>query len=397
MIKKITALVLFLFTLALTTPFVLAQEDFIFDQDVTYRGEKKVVTLPKDETVDKDYFAAGEVVEISGTVNGDVYAAGGEVIVNGTVNGDLIAAGGTVEVSGNVTQDARVAGGQVNISGQVGRNLTVAGGNVEITNNAILNGNLVAGAGNINVRAPIAKDIKAGTGNLVIANKVSGNVEVGTGALRLTSNGAVDGDLTYYSNDQLTLAPDATVSGKITFNQTPEYEGPKPADLAKMLFGVAAFFKIISLVSTLILGLLLVYLFPRFTEKVSENIQKNPWASLIVGLVVMIVSPILFLVLLITVFGIPLAFVFLLTFIILMYLTRIFAIYFLGDLIMERLDRDKTKGVWKFIVGLLAYFLITLIPFIGELTAFIVLLFGLGSALITKKEIYSALRKKNTI
>jgi cytoskeletal protein CcmA (bactofilin family) len=395
--RNLILLSILTFIFALVTPFVLAQEDFVLDSDISYPEERKIVSLPKDQTIDKDYFAAGDRVEISGTVNGDVYAAGGQVVIDGTINGDLIAAGGTVEVSGNVTQDARVAGGQVNISGQIGRNLTIGGGNVEIANNAILGGSLVAGAGNLNVRAPIAKDIKAGAGNLVIANIVEGDVEAGVGTLRLSSNGRVNGDLNYYSNDPVSIAPDATVSGKVTFNQTPEYEGPKASDVAKGLAGVAAFFKLISLVSTLILGLLLVYLFPKFTEEVSENIQRRPWASLVVGILVLILSPIIFLVLLITVFGIPLAFFFLFLFLASLYITRIFALYFLGDFILERLKRDKLGGAWKFVVGMFAYYLITLIPIIGELIAFVVLLFGLGSSLITKKEIYSALRKKNTI
>ena len=55
--------------------------------------KEKMVILSKGETIDRDYFAAGDETQISGTINGDAYVAGGTVIVDGTVNGDLMAAG----------------------------------------------------------------------------------------------------------------------------------------------------------------------------------------------------------------------------------------------------------------------------------------------------------------
>src|SRR5215471_14029474 len=88
------------------------------------------VGVPAGRVIDRDAFAAGPLVEISGTVNGDVYAAGGQVLIDGRVNGDVLVAGGRVMLSGAVAQNVRVAGGQVSFSGTVGRNVTVFGGNV---------------------------------------------------------------------------------------------------------------------------------------------------------------------------------------------------------------------------------------------------------------------------
>ena len=43
--------------------------------DNTYKT-RKIVSVPSGETINGDFFAAGEEVEISGTVQGDLYAAG---------------------------------------------------------------------------------------------------------------------------------------------------------------------------------------------------------------------------------------------------------------------------------------------------------------------------------
>jgi hypothetical protein len=46
------------------------------------------VSLPAGQVIDHDYFAAGPLVQISGTINGDLYAAGGQVLIDGRVDGD---------------------------------------------------------------------------------------------------------------------------------------------------------------------------------------------------------------------------------------------------------------------------------------------------------------------
>jgi len=65
----------------------------------------RAASVPASQVIDRDYFAFGPLVEISGTVNGDVYAFGGQVLIDGRVNGDVLVAGGRVSVSGVVAQD----------------------------------------------------------------------------------------------------------------------------------------------------------------------------------------------------------------------------------------------------------------------------------------------------
>ena len=64
------------------------------DNDHEEVSDWKISSVPAGEVINRDYFAYGESVEISGTVNGDVYAVGGQVLVDGTINGDLLAAAG---------------------------------------------------------------------------------------------------------------------------------------------------------------------------------------------------------------------------------------------------------------------------------------------------------------
>lgn len=156
-------------------------------------GEHEVTILPAGRVINKDYFAYGERVEISGTVNGDVYAAGGQVLVDGVVNGDLLAAGGTVIISGKISQDARIAGGQVTINGEIARNLTVAGGNINLTNTAVVHGGVVAAGGTVVLAVPVGRDARVAAGNLTVSDTINGDLHAAAGKIRLTSKAAVGG------------------------------------------------------------------------------------------------------------------------------------------------------------------------------------------------------------
>ncbi|OGY25715.1 MAG: hypothetical protein A2134_02610 [Candidatus Woykebacteria bacterium RBG_16_39_9b] len=354
----------------------------------------KVVTLPVGEVVNKDYFAFGDIVEVSGTVNGDVYAFGGQVLVDGKVNGDLIAAGGMVNISGDVSQDLRVGGGQITISGQIGRNVTVGGGNVEFTNDATVRGSILAGAGNVTLASPVGTNVKIGAGNLTISNKIDGDVEAGVGDLRLTSKAKVAGNLTYWSDQQASIDEHALVSGEITKKSAPNIAKPS----ARGIFGGFAAFKIIStaigLVSTFVLGLILIRFFPKFSSAAVNTLNKRPLASLGIGFLTLVATPIIFVLLLITVIGVPIALILLAFYLISLYLARLFVMFWVGAAISARTGR-KLHQVWVFIIGLILYYVVTLIPVVGGITTFLVVTFGLGAFLITKRDTYLATRKSS--
>ena len=368
----------FLVLLALAVP-VFAQKE---KQENFKQGE--LVTLPAGETINRDFFAFGERVEISGTVNGDVYAAGGMVIVDGKINGDLLVAGGTVTISGDISQDVRAAGGQTTISGNIGNNLTLGGGTVEITDSAKIGGSLVAGAGNINIAAPIGKDVRLGGGNVTLSSNVGGNFDAGVGSLRLTSKASVDGDLTYWSSADASIDSAAIISGEVVKHFTDQVT-PSPTKALGILAGINIFLTIISSISTLILGLLLIKLLPGYTQSVVNKLRKRPWASLGIGFLGVIVIPIVFVLLLITVVGIPLALILAGSYLITLFIVRIFAMRLIGQLIFERFNW-KENDYTSFVLGLIIYYLIQLLPIIGGIWTAIILLATLGASLLTKKD-----------
>ncbi len=364
--------------------FILAQQ--LLAQEV------EVVRVGRDEVIDKDFYVkVGDVVEIAGVVNGDVVVAGGQVIVDGIVNGDLIAGGGMISVSGEVTQDARLFGGQITISGLIGRNLTAVGGNVDITSTAEVVGGVLGAGGNFNIAGPVGGEVMVGAGNLVIANEVGGDIEAGVGMLRLSEDASVGGDLTYYSDTEATISENAIVSGEIVMKETPEssfefkdYEDYDFEGFGRgFKFGITVF----KFLTALLFGVLLLKFYPNYTKRVAETVQKKFWKSLGVGFLALIITPLAILVLMVTIIGIPLGIMLGFTYMVGLYVAKIFIAYTIG-LYVFRKSSKRIGRYWPMVVGLLIFYVVTFIPILGGLVAFGVAVTGFGAIVLEYRKTY---------
>ncbi len=95
----------------------------------------------------------------------------------------------------------------------------------------------------------------------------------------------------------------------------------------------------------------------------------------------------------ITLFGISLAINLLWVYLFILFLAQIIASLWIGQLVCKVFNRKDQTG-WVFLVGLVVYGLLTLIPFIGGLLSFIATLLGLGATVISLKSYYRELRDK---
>ena len=383
MIKKIFFILTILFLPFFITGIVYAKND----------NPKKNIILPKEEVVNKDYFAVGDTVTLSGTVNGDAYVAGGIINIEGEINGDLIAAGGTVNLKGNVRNDARIAGGEIIVSSQIDGNLTALGGSVNITSGANVGGSLVSGSGNLSVFAPIRKGLTVGSGNVILGNSIGGDILAGVGQLTLSPNAKVSGNLTYWSDQDAQIQQGAQILGETTHNIPPKPQKDQPK---KILGSIAITFKIISFISTLIIGFLLIKFLPVFTKQTTEVINKRFLASLGIGFLTVVLTPIVFVILILLLVTIPLALIHLVAFLITLYLAKIFVAFWAGQKILERFDR-KMGDFLTYTLGLVVIYIVTMIPIIGWLAGLVVVLTGTGALILAKVNTYKQLRSKNLL
>ncbi|OGM75292.1 hypothetical protein A2382_03395 [Candidatus Woesebacteria bacterium RIFOXYB1_FULL_38_16] len=356
--------------------------------------EKRNVTLGQNEVINGNYYAAGETVEILGTINGDAYIAGGQVFINGTINGDLLVAGGTVTISGQIKEDVRAVGGQITVNAKIGKNLSVAGGNLDITETATINSALHLAGGNLTISSPIAKEIIAAGGNLTFRGLASNNFDAFVGNLTLSPTAKVKGNLNYWSEEKAMIDPSASVSGSVNYHQvdtkpmTQKVEKGKTGAFSGFHFASTIY----SLLTTLIAGLFLLKFFPNYTQNAKDVIIKRPLKATFKGLLTVTLYPFLFILSLLTIILIPFAFLSIPLFMGYLYIARVFVILAIGAYLTKKLNRKATPYV-NFFLGLFVYYLISLIPILGGMIKFTLMLTALGAGLINEKTTYKLGRR----
>ncbi len=367
---------------------------FFFLPNVVFAQEEaRNIVVEKGEIINRDFFAAGETVTISGIVNGDVYVAGGTVSVDGTINGDLLAGAGIITLLGDVSDDVRVGGGNVLINGTIGKNLTVGGGSVTITSEAIIDGSLLAFAGTLDVKGPIGKEANVFAGQALIGNQVGGDLKGSIEELVLTSEARILGDLEYESKKEADIDEDAIISGETT-RKLPEKREAQiekfAPELRPAILGITAiglYLKFFSFVVSFLFGLLFLYLFPKRAQEISKILTSRPWRSLGVGLLAMVLFPVALLLLAITIVGIPLMLLIIPLFVFLLYFSKIFTSLVVGRYILLRFKIKKSWN-WALLVGLIIYYLLRLVIIISPITVFVFTTLGLGAFLLDQKALH---------
>jgi len=332
----------------------------------------------------------GEVVE------DDLYIAAGEVVIDGIVRGDLYVIGGNVTITGQVTEDVLVIAGMVKISGKVGGDLRVGSGDIEISGE--IGDEILAGVGTINILSDgkVGGSIIAGVGSAIISGQTD-DIRIQVGSLTINDSAKIEGDLKYWSSQEASIAKNASINGRTDFTKVEDYSS------SYYQRGIDFPSKVYSLLSSIFIALLLVYLMPIISYKLASNWRNKAGMNFLWGFLFLIVTPIVALFLLVLILSIPLAIGLMMIYTIILYLAKITAIIGLGFCIQNYfVQRDKKRQATNLdwitvLIGSLVYYLISLIPTIGGLVTFVLSMIGLGTIISIKYIWFKDLRKKKKI
>jgi cytoskeletal protein CcmA (bactofilin family) len=336
-------------------------------------------SFPAGETINDDLYIMGGGVTSAGMVQGDLTAMGGNVLVSGPVTADLLASGGSVIVTSTITGDVRAGGGNIVIQGSVLGDVLLGGGQITLSGPEI-GGDVAIGGGTISIEAPVRGDIRIGGGMVFINSAVTGNVRIDADEVKLGPKANIAGDFTYSAKEAATMEGGAVVAGKTTFNER---------ERAAAKAGIAAFFTVwllmkvlMALVGAFAIGLLL----HRFSRELVATAAPQPWYEIGRGALIFIVLPIASIILLCTVIGIPLGALGLLAFAALMIFAHLAAPIVAGSIAHKLIWKPAGYVVdWRTILlGVAIIFVLSLIPFVGDLVKFGIVLLTLGAAMNIK-------------
>jgi hypothetical protein len=303
----------------------------------------------------RNLYVVGRTVNVNSVTTGDLFAAGQNVNVNGSVEADLNAAGQSVIVNASLGGDARLAGASVIVNSTVGGDLLAAGESISVGSGATVGGDVYAAGSKVTIDSPVI-----------------GTIKVHADKLTFGPNARVTGSITYRGSEEAVIEDGAQVS-TINFTRIE----PKDRGLA----GVFALGTLIHIVAAFLAALLLIY-FAR--TKVVALLQSNsatPLPNLGIGLAFLILTPIVCVLLFITFVGYYIALILMFAYILLILLGYLVAVLFTGAMLIQLVNKSThLPATWlSAVVGVIAFEILALIPFVGWLVIFVLWLMGIGS------------------
>lgn len=359
--------------------FLLAGMVFVPAADAAqFKGGESYV-LRSGEKIFENLYAAGSDVSIEGGLEGDLLAAGGVVSISGPVSGDVIATGGTINIFSEIKGDLRIAGGNITIGGHVEGEVVVAGGNLRVASGAIFEKDVVLVGGNVVVDGTIKGNLAARGGDLTINGVVKKDVSAKmSGNIRLENKSAIGGGLKYRSTKEAEIGKEVKIGGVVVYDKIVDgvKNGIRNVKMGKV-FGV-----LLKILTVLVAGLILYFIFKKDTEKIVEESLERPGKKFIIGFVVLITLPIAAIISFFSVVGAPLGMTAMLLYGAFVVQGVIYAGIVFGS-VLHRLILKKGETVsWKTVVGgILLLTVIKWIPILGWLIGFVFFLIAFGSIL----------------
>jgi cytoskeletal protein CcmA (bactofilin family) len=389
------------------------------------RGGDEVI-IGKDEVVNDDLYVGAGKFTLDGTVKGDVLATGEVMTINGTVEGDVMAAGQTVIINGTVTGSVRIAGAVLFIgeNAKIGGDVIGAGASLEARKGSSIGQDAVIFGGQALLAGDIIRNVKVFVGGTELRGKIGGNVEAEVGdaqhngpgpmmyipqspipvpdvkgGLTIDPAAKIGGKLTYTSAKELAI-PGGVVAGAVTRVEPVVEKVVQPS--ASELFMAGLLNTIRKMVSLILLGLLLGWLFPTFISSSVNNARTAPLPSfgwgfvaiaafffaLLILIIATVIGAMLFGVLTLSGLSTTIVFLGLLgTFVLIFgfvlamaFVAEIIVSVLGGKLILEKIKPEwADHKVWPLVVGVVLFAILTAIPILGWLAGMVVILLGMGA------------------
>jgi hypothetical protein len=240
-------------------------------------------------------------------------------------------------------------------------------GDVEVPRGETV-GDVIVAHGSVRIDGRVTGDIVAFDAPVRINGPVEGEVVAFTERIVIGPGGHVDGDVSYWDKSPAITVPGA-VGGKTEKLDFDEFAAPLGIFAAWIAVWLAMS------VSTLLLGMALLWLAPRSLEAAREVARTSTGAAIGIGLAVFFGLPAVAVLLMITLVGLPLGFALLLA------LLPIYAIGYTTSafLLGRAIVKPPTGRFLAFLAGWGILRVIALVPGLGILAWLAAAVFGLGA------------------
>ncbi len=325
--------------------------------------------LPKNEVLKNDLIVSGGTVRIDGTVEGDLIAFGETVEVNGRVTGDVIAFAKVVEVDGKVDGNVRVFANSLWLRGSVDKNVSAFCEHVGFKEKSSVGGGAMMFVADATLEGRLGRDFLGFIGRTMLNGYVGGNVALRSERLSIGSSAEIAGKASYRGPHQPEVSPQARLASPLEVKiavHRPRYSSPGYYFKQALAWGAAFLF-----------GLILVLLMPGFFSDVVRSGREYALAPLL-GIATLVGVPVVAIIACVTIVGLAVGIGSVLLWIIAVYAAHIFVATWLGERLLGA-PIGTGAVVGRLAVGLAVLRLVCMLPYVGALVKFLVVIWGLGA------------------
>lgn len=336
----------------------------VFADPVIRTGQS--VSVEKGQVVEGDLYTVGGMITVSGEVQGDAYMAGGSVTLNAPVDADVALIGGTVQVHSPVGDDFRVIGGEVTLGEAVADDVVVIGGTLKILSTAKVGGDIIFFGDTLIIEGPVTGSVYGTSERVEIDSAIGGNIDMrATKEFRLGDKADIKGNISYRGNEEILRGQNAVVVGNIQQEKLPIEQVSFEALLIPVFMALFA-------------ALTMFFLARRPLTAIVEKTHVSYGMQGLVGLAMFVAVPFVALVLMVSVLGIIAGVFLLASYVALVVASWVIGAIILGSFIMRFAMKDREVNLVSVIVGVVAFQILLLVPFVGFLAGFALMAIALG-------------------
>lgn len=287
-------------------------------------------------------------------------------------NGLLLVAGNNLQLE-NQSEYGFVFGNIIKFAGSTKRDLYIAGNGVTLAQDAEIGRDVFVASAELKVESDLVGDLSVTADRVTIANDViiDGNVNIDANVIEFGDNVRIGGKLVY--NDSATV----NNISKVSYAGVETYHVEETSAEARMV--AAVYSKFLSIAGLFLVMALILAVYSKLHDKIeAESTAGHFGTNLAIGLGALVIIPIIAIFALLTMVAAPIGIVALLIYGIAIYLAQGFTGLWLGHFIIEKLCKMKGNPFIEVLIGIIILGLLALIPFVGIITGFVSLAFGLG-------------------
>lgn len=249
---------------------------------------------------------------------------------------------------------------------------------------------------NIEQGATVRGDVANFGGNLTLAGQVDGDIGMFGGNVSLEPSAVVHGNVAAIGGN-VQRAKGATIDGGVTNNggnfappQPPVFPDPTVVVGSRSTFGRVFDFGfnvlggIVSALAFAAIGALIVLFVPEPTRRIGNAVQAKPLNAVGVGCLTTLLVPILGVLLVVTLIGIPVAFILSFAAFAAWLMGMVSIGYLTGEKILQAFKARDVLPVVAVILGVIVLTLISQVHVVGWFVSFVIGLFGVGAVVLTR-------------